>query len=120
MNRRELVAKTAATCSLICCGGVSLSSLLRASQEGSTAAEKHKFLKDAGMSYNDIFQMAIGRLYLPVIRAVSAEIGMDKLQQVLLQDMKKRVADQVKNLPSRELPAFAQFFKKPNPFTANT
>jgi hypothetical protein len=120
MNRREFVTKTAATCSLICCGGVSLSSLLRSGQEASTSAEKHKFLKDAGMSYNDIFQMAVGRLYLPTVKAVAAEIGMDKLQKVLMEDIKKRVADQVKNLPSRELPAFAQFFKNPNPFTANT
>jgi len=120
MNRREFVTKTAATCSMICCGGIGLSSLLRAGQEGSTSAEKHKFLKDAGMSYNDIFQMAVGRLYLPTVKAVAAEIGMDKLQKVLMEDIKKRVADQVKNLPSRELPAFAQFFKNPNPFTANT
>lgn len=120
MKRREFVTKTAATCSLICCGGVSLSSLLRAGQEGSTSAEKHKFLKDAGMSYNDIFQMSIGRLYLPTVRAVAAEIGIDKLQKVLLEDMKKRVADRVKNLPSRELKDFTQFFKNPNPFQANT
>jgi hypothetical protein len=121
MNRREFVTKTAATCSLVCCGGVSLSSLLRAAgQEASTSVEKHKFLKDAGMSYNDIFQLAIGRLYLPTIKAVEAEIGMDKLQKLLMEDLKKRVAAQVKNLPSRELAAFAQFFKNPNPFTANT
>lgn len=120
MNRREFVTKTAAACSLICCGGVSLSSLLRAGQEGSASAEKHKFLKDAGMSYNQIFQMSIGRLYLPTVKAVAAEIGMDKLQKVLLEDMKKRVAEQVKNLPSRELQNFAQFFKSPDPFSANT
>lgn len=121
MNRREFVTKTAATCSLICAGGVSLSSLLRAAdQEGGTSAEKHKFLKDAGMSYNDIFQMSVVRLYLPAVKAVAAEIGMDKLQKVLLEDMKKRVADRVKNLPSRELKDFALFFKNPNPFAANT
>lgn len=121
MNRREFVTKTATTCSLICCGGASLSSLLHAAgQEAGTSAEKHKFLKDAGMSYNDIFQMAVVRLYLPTVRAVAAEIGMDKLQKVLLEDMKKRIADRVKNMPSRELKDFAQFFKNPNPFTANT
>ena len=120
MNRREFVTRTAAACSLFCCGGVSLSSLLRAGQEGSTSAKKHKFLKDAGMSYNEIFQMAIGRLYLPTVKAVAAEIGLDKLQKVLMEDIKKRVAEQVKNLPSHELPDFAQFFKNPNPFTANT
>ena len=120
MNRREFVTKTAATCSLICCGGVSLSRLLRAGQEASAPAEKHKFLMDAGMSYNDIFQLAIGRLYLPTVKAVAAEMGMDKLQKLLMDDIKKRVADQVKNLPNREFSTFAQFFKNPNPFTANT
>jgi hypothetical protein len=120
MNRREFVTKTAAACSLICCGGASLTSLLRAGQEDSAPAEKHKFLKDAGMSYNQIFQMSIGRLYLPTVKAVAAEIGMDKLQKVLLEDMKKRVEKQVKNLPSRELQNFAQFFKSPDPFSANT
>ena len=75
---------------------------------------------DAGMSYNDIFQLAIGRLYLPTVKAVAAEMGMDKLQKLLMDDIKKRVADQVKNLPNREFSTFAQFFKNPNPFTANT
>jgi hypothetical protein len=72
------------------------------------------------MSYNQIFQMSIGRLFLPTVKAVAAEIGMDKLQKVLMEDMKKRVAEQVKNLPSRELQNFAQFFKSPDPFSANT
>jgi hypothetical protein len=117
MNRREFVTKTAAACSLFCCGGGSLFALFRHGQE---AAKKHKFMLDAGMSYNEVFQMAIGRLYLPTIEAVATEIGMDKLQKVLLEDMKKRVADQVKNLPSRELKDFAGFFKSPDPFSANT
>jgi hypothetical protein len=30
------------------------------------------------------------------------------------------MADQLKTLPSREFPTFKQFFKNPNPFTANT
>jgi hypothetical protein len=120
MNRREFITKTAATCSLICSGGVGLSGLLFAGQESSPSAEKHKFLRDAGMSYNDIFKMSVGRLYIPTIRAVAAEMGMDKLQKLLLEDMKKQVADQVKNMPSRDFSAFTQFFKNMNPFTANT
>jgi hypothetical protein len=120
MSRRDFMRKTTATCSLVCCGGVSLSSLLRGGQEANPPTEKHKFLRDAGMSYHDIFQMAVVRLYLPTVKAVAADIGMDNLQRILMEDRKKRIADQVKDLPIRDLRAFSQFFKNPNPFAANS
>jgi hypothetical protein len=94
--------------------------MLHGGQEKGISEKKHKFMKDAGMSYNDIFQMAVGRLYVPTIRAVEAEIGMDRLQQILLEEMKNRMEAQLKSLPSRDFPVFKQFFKNPNPFTANT
>lgn len=119
MNRREFVTRTVAACSLIC-GGGSLFALLRDGQEGGASTEKHKFLKDAGMTYNDVFQYAVGRLYIPTMRAAEAKFGMDELQKAIMDGMRKRIEAQVKNLPSRELPALAQFFKTPNPFTANT
>ena len=120
MNRREFVTRTAAACSLFCCGGGSLFALLHHGQEAGASAAKHKFLKDAGMSYNEIFQMAIGRLYLPTIRVMVDKFGMDEVQMAIMDGMKQRVKQQVKNLPSRELPDFAQFFKSPDPFSANT
>ena len=120
MNRREFVTRAAAACSLFCCGGGSLFALLRNGQEAGSSAAKHKFLKDAGMSYNEIFQMAVGRLYLPTMKIVVDKFGMDDVQGAILDGMKQRIKEQVENLPSRELQDFAQFFKSPDPFSANT
>lgn len=120
MKRREFVTRTAAACSLFCCGGGSLFALLRHGQEAGASVAKHKFLKDAGMSYDEIFQMAVGRLFLPTMRVVVDKFGMDEVQTAIMDGMKQRVKEQVKNLPSRELPDFAQFFKSPDPFSANT
>jgi len=114
------MSRTVAACSLFCGGGGSLLALVCRGQEAGASAEKHKFLKDAGMSYNDIFQLTIGRIYLPTMRAVAAKFGLDELQKAVMDGTRKQVEALAKSLPSRDLPIFAGTFKNPDPFTANT
>jgi hypothetical protein len=77
-------------------------------------------MRDAGMSYNDVFQLAVGRIYLPTMRAVAAKFGLDELQKAVMDGTRKQVEALAKDLPSRDLPIFAGIFKNPDPFTANT
>ncbi len=120
MNRREFVTRTATVCSLFCIGGDSLFALFRSGQEDSLSPEKHKFQKDTGMSYDDFSKFVVGRLFVPVVGAVAAKVGIDVVQKAVLDHLQKRVAAQVKSLPKRELADLTQNFKSQDPFNINT
>jgi len=120
MKRRQFMSRTVAACSLFCSGTGSLLALVCRGQEAGVSAEKNKFMRDAGMSYNDVFQLAVGRIYLPTMRAVAAKFGLDELQKAVMDGTRKQVEALAKKLPSRDLPIFAGIFKNPDPFTANT
>ena len=120
MNRREFVTRTATTCSLFCIGGGSLFALFRSGQEASSSPEKHKFQKDTGMSYGDLGKFVVGRMFVPMVGAVAAKVGIDVVQEAVLDDLQKRIAGQAKSLPKRELADLAQNFKSQDPFNINT
>ncbi len=120
MSRREFVTRSAAALPLFWCGGGGVFTLLSPGQKAETPPEKHKFLRDAGLSYSEVFQMAIGRLFIPAMQAVEAKFGIDAVQEAVFEGIRKRVETFAQTLPNREFPAFAQFFKSPDPFTANT
>jgi len=120
MNRREFVTRATTVCSMFCFGGGSLLALFRSGQEASSSPEKHKFLRDVAMSYDELFKFTVGRMLIPTIGAVAAKVGIDVVQEAILEGFKKRIAARVKSLPKRGLADFTQNFKSQDPFNVNT
>jgi hypothetical protein len=120
MNRREFVTQTTTACSIFCFGGGSLFALFRSGQEAGTSPEKHKFLRDAAMSYDELFKFTVGRMLIPTIGAVAAKVGIDVVQEAIFEGFKKRLAARVKNMPKRGLADFTQNFKSQDPYNVNT
>lgn len=120
MNRREFVTRATSACSMFCFGGGSLFALFRSGQEASTSPEKHKFLRDTGMSYDELFKFTVGRILIPTIGAVGAKVGIDVVQEAIFEGFKKRLAARAKNMPKRGLADFTQNFKSQDPYNVNT
>ena len=119
IDRREFVTRASSLCSVFCIGSSSLFALFRNGQKADTSSEKHKFQKDTGMSYEDLSKFMVGRIVW-MVGAVAEKVGIDVVQQAVLDGTQKRMAARVKNLPSRDFAVFTQNFKSQDPFNVNT
>ena len=119
IDRREFVTRASSLCSIFCIGSSSLFALFRNGQKAGTFSEKHKFQKDSGMTYEDLSKFVVGRL-VSIVGGVAEKVGIDVVQQAVLDGTKMRMAAQVKNLPKRDLSVFTQNFKSKDPFNVNT
>lgn len=117
LDRREFVRRLVSTGSLVCLGSGSLLAMLRSTQEEKPQKAKHKFLEDSGLTYEQVYQLAAGNLFIPVMSELADKVGMDVIQEAITDATTKRVKEFVETLEKRDLATFAGFFKAPNPIS---
>jgi hypothetical protein len=81
------------------------------SQEG--ISESHKFQAKSGMTYEEIFQFAFARSYIPTMKVLADRMGLDVLQKAAYDAAYEGLKD--RPFSKRDIPTLARFFKNPNP-----
>ena len=118
--RREFVRRLATTGPVVCLGSGGLLAALRPTQEAKKPQAKHKFLEDAGLTYEQVLQLAVGTMFIPVMSELAARTGMDIVKEACANAAAKRVKERIKSLAKKDLATFAGFFKNPSPFSAHS
>ena len=121
-DRRAFLRAVLPGGALFCLGGPCLFAAQQTGGKSKEAGQKHKFLKDAGMSFADVFKFSYAD-QLPLLRGLEREIGSEKLTAMLkriIDDLAgKQAAEQAKKLGRNDLAAFTQELREPNSFFQN-
>ena len=82
-------------------------------------SEKHKFLTDSGMSYQEVYQFAYQGGYIPTMKKMSEKMGKEKFLDLLKESAAEAAADMMagvaRNFPKKDLAAFSLSMKNPDP-----
>ena len=121
LERRRFLGRCLATGTGLCLGGCALSRALAGSpgRAEDAPARKHKFQEDAGLSYERVMQIAYAVSYIPIMKVLAENVGLDALQAAAEEAAARRVAGMAGRLPGHELADFASFFRNPSPFLAH-
>lgn len=107
---------------LFCIGGPCLLAAHQVGEKSKEAGQKHKFLKDAGMSFAEVFKFSYAD-QLPILRGLEREIGSEKFTAMLKRIIDDLVSEQeagrAKKLGRNDLAAFGQELKNPDSFFQN-
>jgi hypothetical protein len=110
LDRRQLVASLCAVGSLVCLGG------RRAlAGAGPTDALPHKFAADAGMTYEEVYQFAYSRGFIPMMRALVERVGLETIQEAASESARLGAAARFQALPSREFADWVAVLKASDP-----
>jgi hypothetical protein len=118
-GRRSFLKAALPGGALFCLGGGCLLRQARAQDRPKTAAQKHKFLEDSGMSLTEVFIIA----YVPqlgLLRGLEKEIGSEKfvamLKRIIDEGNERRSAEFAKKLGKNDLAAYTQNFRQADGF----
>ena len=118
-GRRSFLKAALPGGALLCLGGRRLLGHAEAQDKPKTAAQKHKFLEDSGMSLTEVFTIA----YLPqlgLLQGLEKEIGSEKfvamLKRIIDEGGKRRSAGYAKKLGKNDLAAYTQNFRQADSF----
>ena len=82
-------------------------------------SEKHKFLTDSGMSYQQVFRFAYQGGYVPTMKKMAEKVGKAKFLELLKESAAEAAAEMMagmaQSFPKRDLAAFSQSMKNPDP-----
>lgn len=120
LERRQFLLRFLPAGTLFCigCGGLMPSFLL--GNQKVEAGKKHKFLDDAGISFQDVYDFAYKGSYIPFLQNLAAQVGESKFIEML-----KKASDEIgmragqemaKSLPANDLATFMAWAKKPDRF----
>lgn len=110
-SRRRFLLKALPAATLFCLGGQTLlgAPLINGFQK--TSKQKHKFMEDSGMTIEGILKYA-NETYVPIFQTLANDIGREKFLEMLkkasVENITHFVSAMAKDLPKRDLPAFAE------------
>lgn len=112
-SRRRFLATVLPAGALVCSGCNSVPLL-------SGSKDRHKFLKDSGMSFKEVYEFAYKRGFIPVMQNLADDIGKDNFFELLKKASSKSAAQKgrnmAQNLPRNDLAAWAADLREPNHF----
>jgi hypothetical protein len=92
--------------------------------KGAGAPAKHKFQAPCEMTCEEMFGFAYGESFIPMMKAMAAEVGREKLVAMLKRAScavaEHATRDQLKKNPKNDFATFAAELRKPNPFYERT
>ena len=99
-GRRRFLTETLPAGALFCLGC-----------QGLTAAQKPRYLEDAGMTVEDVFKFSYGYL-VPLLKSMEKDIGKEKLLELLAragaENYTRLVNTWAKGYPNRDMKSFAK------------
>ncbi len=119
-SRRNFLRTLITSCPLLCFGGVGLLAASATEKKTQSSGEKHKFLDNSNMSYDQIFDFAFAGFFLPIIQNLANEMEKGEYIEAL-----KRAAESAgkrsgqfmaKRSPEISLAAYTAIMKNPDPF----
>ena len=119
-DRRKFLRTLIASCPLFCVGGMELFAASGTEKKAQKPGEKHKFLDNSKMSYEQVFDFAFAGFFLPIIQNLGDEMNKGDYTEAL-----KRAAEaaerrsgqfMAKRAPEISLAAFTAIMKNPDPF----
>jgi hypothetical protein len=123
-GRRDFLRAVVPAGALFCLGGPVIS---LAQEKGRPAvpaqAAKHKFLVDADVTFEDMFNFAYRDSFIPLMLVLAKAGGREKFVEILKKGSSEAAAlgiqNAAKSLPRRDLAAFAAPLKNPDHFWKN-
>jgi len=121
--RRKFLQRALPAGAFLCLGSSQLFSFPPGEETLKLDSEKHKFLNDSGMSWQEVYQFAYQSGYIPTMKKLAEKIGKDKLIALLKESVDEMahemIGEMAKNLPKRDLATFALTMKNPDPMFKN-
>lgn len=111
-SRRKFILNFLPSCTFCCLAG---SNLIASNNKDSFFYDQHKFLKDSGLSNQDVFDFAFKTWYIPAMKNLMDILGKEKFLELLKQSTDKKHPFKITNdtdLSQRTLKLFAEKIKK--------
>ena len=80
-NRRGFILKAISSCTLCCLAGPKLIALDNDSNP-IVSYDEHKFLKDSGLSIQEVYEFAFKEWYIPVMKNLKEQVGDDEFLEM--------------------------------------
>jgi len=122
-ERRHFLLRAASAGAFLCLGGSPLFSFSPGPKTLKFESEKHKFLNDSGMSWQEVYQFAYQSGYIPMMTKLAEKLGKERLLELIKESSDETalemIGEMAKNLPKRDLATFALNLKNPDPLFKN-
>jgi hypothetical protein len=110
-GRRQFLLNVLPAGTLFCIGGRALLAAPTINELQKKSEQKHKFLEDSGMTIEGILKYA-NETYVPIFQTLANDIGREKFLEMVKKASVENIAQVVpimaKDLPKRDLAAFAE------------
>jgi len=121
-NRRAFLRTVLPGGALLCLGGRCLLAAPQTEEKAQETGQKHKFLKDSGMSFAEVFKTAYAD-QMPIWRRLEQEIGSKKffvmMKGIVDELVKKEMLEYAKKLGKNDLAAYTQELRRPSGLMQN-
>lgn len=114
-SRRQFLKNVLPAGTLFCFGCSNLLALPKEVTKLKSSTEKHKFLKNSGMTAEEVFKFAYQDGFIPLMQKLAGDVGREKLIAMLKKASSANVAQQMagmaQNMPKRDFATFKAFVK---------
>ncbi|MCK5704763.1 MAG: L-2-amino-thiazoline-4-carboxylic acid hydrolase [Cyclobacteriaceae bacterium] len=113
-NRRGFILKAISSCTLCCLAGPKLIALDNDSNP-IVSYDEHKFLKDSGLSIQEVYEFAFKEWYIPAMKNLKEQVGHDRFIEMLKKSsdkLQERKDYEGIDYSDRTLTAFADWMKQ--------
>ena len=113
-NRRGFILKAISSCTLCCLAGPKLIALDNDSIP-IVSYDEHKFLKDSGLSIQEVYEFAFKEWYIPAMKNLKEQVGHDRFIEMLKKSsdkLQERKDYEGIDYSDRTLTAFADWMKQ--------
>jgi hypothetical protein len=109
LDRRRMITGLCAAGTLACLG---CARAARAADSG--ASPGHGFSASSGMSYEEVFQFAYARSFIPTMKNLAEQVGMEVIRDTACETAAQVIGGIAASLPDRSLSAWAASIKEPD------
>ena len=114
-SRRQFLKNVLPAGTLFCFGCSNLLAMPISGHKKKALTEKHKFLKDSGMTAEEVFKFAYQESLIPLMQKLGEDVGREKLIAMLKKASSANAAQQmagmVQSMPKRDFATFKAFVK---------
>lgn len=119
-TRRRFLSRILPVGTLVCLGCSSVGDLSGSKEKTTVSQDQHKFLKDSGMSFKEVYEFAYKRGFIPVMQNLADDLGKENFIEMLKKAGSKSAAQKgrntAENLPRNDLTTWTADLRKPNHF----
>lgn len=121
INRRQFLTNILPAGTLFCFGCSNLLAFHQSQEKPQAVPEKHKFIQDSGMTYEQLFKFAYPR-YIAIMQNLANDIGKDKFIEMLKkassEGLEQYEKELLQSLPKRDIATLIAMTEK-NPLYKN-